>query len=68
MPSQARARAALHALRAHKRLIDEAIGKLETYAATHRRLQELIPRDQLRALIALGRSLDQQHSEPPRAA
>lgn len=67
MPSQAKARAALHELRAHKRLIDDAIAKLEAYAATRDRIQQLIPRDQLRAAIELGRQL-RSGAEPPRAA
>lgn len=45
----------LRELRAHKRMIDEAITKLERYSDTTARVALLIPRDELRQMVELAR-------------
>jgi hypothetical protein len=47
--------ATLRELRAHKRLIDAAIEKLEAYADTAARVARLIPRDEFRELMELAK-------------
>jgi hypothetical protein len=58
----------LRELRAHKRLVDIAIAKLEKYADTAARVETLIPRDELRSIVALAKRNQPERNPRPTAA
>jgi hypothetical protein len=60
MPTPAKARVALIALRRHKHDLDRAIDSLEKYALQ----RMLVPRDELREMIHFARRVEAQAIRP----